>query len=268
MVQGINKSGNFLEKDFPSPMSFTSSERIQAIIEKSDLLMPPGTILAWMEGYFTAGNNTGYTSTQSINYTNIKKNKTLNTFYVLADGQVCMEPLSLFYNQIIPKINDDRFLMGSLSFGVVGGNNNLIDHKHETVGFTATLTMNSLYCFSHYHAASNLNHTQGSLNSHMVYTYKEDTGQPPGSWKFISDDSFDSGTGGDVGIGGSHYHSNITTSTTGTFVEVITPHSHSVSAIVDPTLPPGTPGIGTGVYPSQTDHKPKYLSCLYIYKVL
>jgi hypothetical protein len=266
MANGIVKSGNSLSKDFESESYFFSSEKMQRVLDLSNKIMPPGTILAWMDGFFTGSGNIGYTSEKPTTYPSLKDAKTIEGFYVIADGAFCSIPESLYFGQNIPQLIDNRFLMGETSsIGQSGGSNFLLDHTH-TNSLTATLTMSATYSFSHNHSTYGGSATSARLSSHnfqvadydVAYSYKDkDT---------LSSDDHENHTDDVAGLGllswPQHYHSGSKNSTDSSSLSILAPsHQHII------TMTPSS-HIGSGSYPSFTDNRPRFLQCIYLFKVL
>ena len=263
-MKGVTKSlGNFLEKDFPSTMSFPDSARFQAVYNASNKLIPPGVVVAWMEGYYTNASNGGYTSTQPTTYDDLIKYKKFNEFYVIADGTPCSNGQSIYFGKIIPNMTNDTFLMGTMgaNVGNNGGSNNLREHVHPYSSTANLASYDGSTKGSHSHTTDNTWVTEYvRMGKHFFKYYKGGGLGDPFSNVFIHDDFGEREGTATFSVNGSHGHSvtfNISDSTTSFDFG----HNHVV-------IPDPASYAGSGVITTSTSHLPNYLSCIYLFKVI
>lgn len=106
---------------------------------------PVGGIMAWSGGYF--GNSSNGSFTNVLGNTVSDANTYLATFgFKVCDGTAPNDSGSIIFNtsgKYLPNLTDSRFLMGSTSFGSVGGENanshthSIPTHYHNSFSLTA-----------------------------------------------------------------------------------------------------------------------------------
>jgi len=221
---------------------------------------PRGLISAWSGGYFTNTANGGFTNVlgNSIAAANTYLNP-LGWYVFAAEVSEVDSPIFNVAGRHVPNITDDRFLMGGISVGNVGGSNFLTDHTHaHTIAATQD---------AHTHIQNSHNHTQDAHN-HGI--------SDPGhrhqleSWYGINGDG--SANPNNQGYGGTGPLGwTINTNYVGTGISIsnatatniaTTATNQSAQPLITVT---GT--IGSGSAATSTENRPKYLSCLYIIKV-
>jgi len=268
-MAGINKIDNRLVKDLENEASFEDSPRFQAFLAKIDKLIPPGVIVPWLGGYFTAANNIGFTSQSSYNLSELKSTKKFNEFYIIADGSTCDNNQSLYFGQAIPNITDDRFLCGAIGpadVGTMGGSNVILDHIHTLDSSdAATFSVNYITSLAdmrgsvHTHSASSGSYTSYAyMGRHNLAMYNDggsDYIMP--AFPMITDDP-DVNRTIPLESGGGHSHTKYGLSSEYTFVVPPHDHTYSISGV----------NVGSGFSPINTDNRPKYLSCIYLFKVV
>jgi len=108
---------------------------------------PPGTITAWVGGYFKDGVNGNFTNV--LGNTVLEANTYLNPFaYYVCNGALLNDKDSPIWNKsnrYLPNLTDERFLAGSTAAGVLGGDNSMTHTHGVTSNVTATAP-------AHYHA--------------------------------------------------------------------------------------------------------------------
>jgi hypothetical protein len=119
-----------------------------------DGLVPIGTIIDYIPGYFTDGVNGSPTITSIATllgyYTNWKA----------CDGSLFQDAQSPIFNgtgRYLPKLDDSRFVMGFTSAGTIGGNNFMNDHAH--VGTSGNASATHAHSYSGTSSGHNVGHT-------------------------------------------------------------------------------------------------------------
>ena len=267
-MAGVNKTDNRLIKDLENEASFEDSPRFQAFLAKIDKLIPPGVIVPWLGGYFTATNNVGFTSQNSYNLSDLKSTKKFNEFYVIADGSICDNNQSLYFGQIIPNITDDRFLCGAVGpadVGVMGGSNTILDHIHildssdlATFNINYSTSLSDMRGSVHTHGAYSISYTSYAyLGRHSLAMYNDGGGSNTlPAYPLLTDDDPDRIIR--TKYAGNHSHTKYGLSYSYTFSVPSHDHPYSISGV----------SIGSGVGAINTDNRPKYLSCIYLFKVI
>ncbi len=207
------------------------------------VMVPVGTILPLLPGYFTDGSNGGYAYQLGNENTIDAINALLNTYgFYVCNGVSLNLPTSPIFNgadRYLPNLTDDRFLMGDTVAGGIGGSNSSA-HTHTTGSFTLT----SSHIPAHTHPIS----SDGS-HTHTIYTRD---GLPAPGTNLITQKSnvsdYTTVTLHEItaGSSGSHYHGGATGSSIGGG----SAHNH------------GTTGAA-----SASENRPAYLSCFYIMRV-
>jgi len=95
---------------------------------------PVGSIIAVVMGYFTDGSNGGYTRVlgASNDATGVNGYYNAKGWYVCDGAAVnaALSPVWVGANRYVPKLTDDRFIMGDTAAGSVGGSNTMA-HTHQ-----------------------------------------------------------------------------------------------------------------------------------------
>lgn len=212
---------------------------------------PIGSISPYLGGYFTDGINGGFTMVMAAANTIAAVNTLLNPdgFYV-CDGALLNLPASPIFNgagRYLPKLTDDRFIMGDTLGGTPGGNNAMA-HTHP-FGTLGTDTEANHGHGDNFSVDSHvLTAAQMPQHRHTVYSWEEagagaarrevfpSTGDANTNTGYAGSSSGHShGLSGGVSAGGSH--------------------SHSVNS--------GATGDA-----SNTENRPKFLGCFYIMRVI
>jgi hypothetical protein len=176
-VQFPNEAGSIvsqLSNINTSEREYTYQDRSGTIALRSDI--PVGTVSMFIGGYYTDANNGGFVG---VTTTPAAFNALYNSIGLYAaNGAALNHPLSPYWNatgRYLPKIDDDRFFMGSSSCGAVGGSNtdthvhnvdhthanahtHFIDHAHTTGDFALT-------------EAHNGPHVHGGIPTDTTYYY-------------------------------------------------------------------------------------------------
>ena len=96
--------------------------------------IPPGTITAWLGGYFTDGSNGGYTYQLGSANTVAGANSYVNDYdWSVCDGTVPNDsesPIFSAADRYLPNLTGDRFIEGDTSAGSTGGANTMA-HTHD-----------------------------------------------------------------------------------------------------------------------------------------
>jgi len=217
-----------------------SYAQINALINN---VPPVGSIIAYVPGYFTNGNNAGFTYRMVSANTVAAVNALLNpSGWYVCNGAALNDAGSGIFNgagRYLPNLTDDRFFMGDTVAGGIGGkNSNDISHVHSTGNFTLTTS----HIPSHSHTV-----TVNSGGAH-THTFSSVTGaaNPEGDIlplreRALSPVSFS------VSSSGNHTHT-ASAGNTGSG----NAHNHG-----------NTGSAGS----SSLENRPSYLSCFYIMRV-
>ena len=278
---GINKQGNVFIKDFiggtaPSTtQSFTYTERITNLLNKVNNIVSIGSIIGWIPGYFTDAMNGGITSIKPGSYSEIKQQayRFFGGKYELCDGSICNNIKSSWYSKNLPKINDERFMMGVSSItGTFGGKNKINEHIHGNPGgFSqwALFTGGAGWYGAHTHTSTAVEVGRGRLGDHYWLSYDYAWPYPSSSVDWVTSDYGPSaGAGSSYLIGYSHSHRNYgiiltlpeNTSNGGNLPSWN--HSHGTIPLIG--------SVGAGPFSGDlgtSDHKPLFLTCIYLIKV-
>lgn len=267
-MAGVNKTDNRLIKDLGNEASFEDSPRFQAFLAKIDKLIPPGVIVPWLGGYFTATNNVGFTSQNSYNLSDLKSTKKFNEFYVIADGSICDNNQSLYFGQIIPNITDDRFLCGAVGpadIGNLGGSNTILNHKHilasgdtPLIDIIYSTPVDDRRGTNHSHN-SYISSFPGAANQgqHRFYAYNDggSSGTMPTNAIITDDISYGSYQ---INTAGGHSHVKNGTSSDYNFIVPTHAHYYTINSF----------SCGSGNLVTNTDNRPKFLSTIFLFKVI
>lgn len=200
------------------------------------VMVPVGTILPFIPGYFTNGSNSGYTFQLGTANTVAAINALLNDYgWYVCNGAALNDSDSPIFNgsgRYLPNLYDDRFLMGDTVAGGIGGSSTMAhihagpSHTHTTGNHT--LTINEIP--SHWHYTSNYD---GSGDDGAT---APTAANPHGdsNWKNWNNPGYSSNTGGGAA------------------------HNHGFT---------GSSGTGNTGAASNDENRPKYLSCFYIMRV-
>ena len=226
--------------------------------------IPIGAIVAWNPGYYLTGSNGTFVKADFISANTVAgANAYLNTIgFWVADGTVPAITGSLIWNaagRYLPNLSDDRFLMGGISVGNVGGSNFLTDHTHaHTIAATQD---------AHTHIQNSHNHTQDAHN-HGI--------SDPGhrhqleSWYGINGDgSANPNNQGYGGTGPLGWTINSNYVGTGISISNATATNIATTATNQSTTPliTVTGTIGSGSAATSTENRPKYLGTYFIVRV-
>lgn len=209
-----------------------------AIAGVSTDTLPAGIITPWLGGYFTDGSNAGFTSV--LGNTVATANSYLNPkgWYV-CNGATLNDSNSTIFNganRYLPNLSDDRFIQGSTIGGGSGGSSTS-DHTH-TLSHTHTVDIGA---FSSGVTAADLAPHSHSLGNGIAGI---------------------SGSGGPFrsaygGVLPGELHTEVAGSGGG--------HTHTIDP---PAATSSGASTSTTSAASATENRPKFLSCLYIMKVI
>jgi len=214
---------------------------------------PVGSILPWMSGYFTSNANAGFTDVLTGGTSEALANAYLNPlgFYV-CDGAAPNDPASPIWNaagRYLPKLNDDRFLMGSTTAGqgATTGSNTLRDHLHPTFGLAQAHSHTATTAGGGAHLHNFI--LAGSLGTNALNT---------SAHRMLSDGAIPS------------FEYRITRASAGepdlALTDTFADHTHTLTTTTQ-SITSVTGTIGAGVNANLTENRPLYLSCFYIMKV-
>ena len=132
-MNGLEERILLLVKDLEEEKRLADKRVKQLYLESGGGAIPIGAIVPYLGGYFTDGNNGGFTMVMASANTIAAVNTLLNPdgFYV-CDGAALNLPASPIWDsagRYLPKLTDDRFIMGDTLGGGVGGNNAMA-HTH------------------------------------------------------------------------------------------------------------------------------------------
>lgn len=197
------------------------------------VMVPVGTIIPVVPGYFTSGANDGYTFQLGTANTVAALNALYNPYgFYVCNGAALNLATSPIFNgasRYLPNLTDDRFLMGDTAAGAAGGSST---HVHTTGDFTLTTS----HIPSHSHTVTV---NSGGAHAHTIPAFTFTGSNYPN--RVYSLDSGDAVTR--------------STFTDGS-------HSHTASA--------GNTGSGNAHNhgnTGSTNHLPTYLSCVYLMRV-
>ena len=230
--------------------------------------VPVGAIIPYLGGYFTDGVNGGFTMVMATANTVAAVNTLLNPsgFYVCNGAALNLGGSPIFGSpsRYLPKLTDDRFIMGDTLGGTPGGNNTMAhDHPSGTLGTDTeanhghgdnfsvsshTLTIIQMPSHQHIMFSSTTGNDYLDGNDYPYFRRNEATDDDymirghttPTPVRGINklkggSTGHSHGMGGGVSAGGSH--------------------AHSVNS--------GATGAATN-----TENRPKFLGCFYIMRVV
>ncbi len=120
-----------------------------------DTIIPIGSIVAWMPGYFTTSENGGFTLALGSSNDAEGANAYLNPLgWYVCDGALFNDPDSPIFNdtgRCLPKLTDDRFLMGDSGGGISAGGSNTMTHTHDVTTSDHTHGHDHHHAHQHYH---------------------------------------------------------------------------------------------------------------------
>jgi hypothetical protein len=214
------------------------NNQIGALLQGRASPIPVGVVMPFIGGYFTSGANGGFTDVLGNTPAAVNATVNANGFYV-CDGAALDHPMSPIYNgagRYLPNLTDDRFLMGDTAAGVVGGDNDMV-HTH-TIAHTHTIT--HTHTFAHTHYIDHTHATGDAIAGASTAAY------------------------GITGDGDTRHHTHDTGGST-----VPTSGGASVSTTSGASNGnSGSASVSTSGAASITENRPKFLSCLYIIKVI
>ncbi len=129
-VQSIATLATYPDPTGQSGKVLSNNGSVAQWIENEDTV-PVGTIVAFLPGYFGDGSNG--TFTPGITNSIAAVNTLLNPQWYACDGAELNDPQSDYFNgagRYLPNLTDDRFLMGDLTMGGIGGSNSML-HTHD-----------------------------------------------------------------------------------------------------------------------------------------
>ena len=206
-------------------------------------VVPAGGIISWVPGYFADGSNGTYTGVLPSANTVAAANAYLNPLgWYVCDGSELNESDSQIFNgagRYLPNLTDDRFLMGDTVAGGIGGSSTM-EHTHE-------VTTND-----HTHAGPSHNHKWWEwtdINTQST-TYSSDGSSQALGQTLNNVDSkqliiFVGAGAADYAMSNDAYTNNGGTGATGL---------DGGETVTSDTA-------------SNTENRPKYLSCFYIMRV-
>lgn len=225
-------------------------------------LMPVGTIIPWVGGYFGDASNGSYTHVLGAGNTVAQVNTWLNDnhpYLRVCDGSAINDAVSPIWNAAsrhLPNLTDDRFLMGDTVIGGIGGNNAMA-HTHSVPSHfhgTGTLAVSS--SGAHTHSVSGSTNTTGD----HAHVRSQKTGEGNSSVNSAI------GNGGvpdqqpNTGTAGSHSHS-----VSGTAASASHTHTNGdFTGSVGNTGGVNGDSAMTSGAASNDENRPKYLACMYL----
>ncbi len=261
------------------------SDELETNVESGS---PAGMITPFIGGYFTDGQNGGFVAPIGNAVSII--NAYLNPYgWHVCDGTALNDSSSPIFNgagRYLPNLTDSRFLMGSSTGGVVGGNNSL-DHTHSVPSHSHSLPSHSHTGPSHSHT---LSHYHSMTHDHGSFTC---SGTSPSTTTMASHQHLFRRYLGTTHVSGNYPTTNSHSTYNRSHNVSIVPegsssaHSHSInvpnysantgynshdsgSAGTGATGTwSGTSGdwSGTSGSCSNAENRPQFLSCFYIMKV-
>lgn len=228
------------------------------------LLTPAGVVVPWIPGYFGNGSNGSYTNALGAGNTAAQANAYLNPLgWYVCDGAALNLSASPIFNgtsRYLPKLTDDRFLMGDTTAGGTGGAN--------TMAHTHNVTTNN-----HTHTGPSHTHDDGTLfgntHNHKVYEYFDynttaNVYEQNGFANSLTiailgngTNHIGSGVMGEGIVGEDLYTNNVAAGVYG----------NTGAAGTGNTSSNGGETVASGAA-SNTENRPLYLSCFYIMKVV
>ena len=227
-------------------------------------VVPIGSIFAWQGGYYTLGDNTGFTSV--LGNTVALANTYLNPFGIyVCDGAAVNDAASPIFNaagRYLPNLTDNRFLMGSTTAGGIGGDNSHA-HTHSVTSNVTVATQPTFNVPGHYHSmgsGADLNITSSGAHTHGIGSANSFSGNA-GAFSYYG------GAGSQItSASTSHTHGSSTFSGS---IGLVTGGSNGNAAFAatrtaDVAL---TNNAVTSGAASNTENRPLYLSTFYVMRV-
>ena len=144
-------------------------------------LVPLGTIVFWLGGYFLDGTNNTYNYVLGSSNDVLGVNGYANNYgWYVCDGSALNLVQSPIFNdsgRYLPNLSDSRFLQGYTSVGGVAGNNSNL-HTHDVTPQTSVATQPSFTTLGHYHSFGSMSlgnenqshsHSSGGVNGNTSY---------------------------------------------------------------------------------------------------
>lgn len=144
-------------------------------------MVPVGTIIPYMGGYFTSGANGGFVSVWGNDAASLNARFNEDGWYVCNGAMLNLSGSPFFdgVNRYLPNLTDSRFIMGSSTAGGVGGSNSVlhnhsIQHWHHVSDFDQLVnntTLSVAQMPSHSHSISGgWAHSTGTGHGHVTGT--------------------------------------------------------------------------------------------------
>ena len=227
-----------------------------AISSISRSMVPVGTIVPYMGGYFANGANGDFVSVWGNDAAALNARFNAAGWYV-CNGAMLKLPGSPFFdgvNRYLPNLTDDRFIMGAVRAGLIGGNNAMA-HTHT---IAHTHTMAHTHTIAHVHATSNHTLTASQIPSHN-HAHE--------GWAHADGTTYGHSTGG------SHAFANI--SWAGSYIGGSGAHNHGNTGGSNKTNSGGASNGTTSAASnadtgaaSYVENRPKFVSCFFLMRVI
>jgi len=261
-------------------------------------MLLPGTIIAWLGGYFLDGNNSTYTNVLSTSDTASGANAYLNPLgWWVCDGSqvnVLGSPIFNTSGRFLPNLTDQRFL-GGYTFGGDSGGSSSSAHTHQITPNVSVTSQPSFSLDGHYHSFGTLIlSTESSTHGHNAGGFSVNSGNAGNhahNYSFTNESGNDGVSSFNVECGNHtgyfydissaiHNHSFNFGSNSG---DMSNSHTHNINGYVgnystgfygDNTITATTitnlvlsnPTFTSSVA-SATENRPQYLDIFYIYRV-
>lgn len=135
-------------------------------------LVPVGSIIPWIGGYFTNSSNGSFTNVLANTVANV--NTLLNSSgYYVCDGSALNLAASSIFNgasRYLPNLTDSRFLMGSTAAGSTGGSNTMA-HTHSVTSNVSVSNHSD-----HTHSSGTFQSAVSYSSSHIRFKVNATTG--------------------------------------------------------------------------------------------
>jgi len=228
--------------DLDKPVSIAQATAIDAAV-------PVGAIVAFIGGYFGASGNGSFINVIGNTVADVNTRLNSKGWYV-CDGTALNLPASPIFNGVgryLPNLTDSRFIQGSTSAGDVGGSNTTA-HTH-TIAHTHTM--------AHVHGTSNHTLTAAQIPSHSHTQHNE-------TWANVAGTSYRTArTSGNwcnsISHGGRAHISTYPTGSSGA-------HNHGNTGGSSAASTGGASAASSGS--ASLENRPKFVSCLYLIKVV
>lgn len=228
--------------DLDKPVSIAQAAAIDAAV-------PVGAIVAFIGGYFGTSGNGSFTNVIGNTVANVNTLLNPKGWYV-CDGTALNLPTSPIFNGVgryLPNLTDSRFIMGSTSAGGVGGSNTT-EHTH-TIAHTHPMG------HTHWVNAHTLAEWQMPYHSHTEHDEV---------WANVSGSSYRTArTSGNwcnsIRHGGRAHIATYPTGSSGAH-----DHGNTGGASTSTTSAASAASSGT----ASLENRPKFISCLYLMKVV